>query len=297
MSWPYGQRSHCETSRTWQAGWGSQHGGPPNQRLVLAFCSLLVADVSKVLFPRCGKCKSRTGNKERKVCLELQSDGATGLCSYLDACGCSGCLAQAPSCPPEVSCQTTDKLWYVPATPPWLRVPRKSCEKIHRGIRKYDPRGKAATQEKLYNSRRRKPTASRYSQDCPYRATWLPDPNPPGQQEPSGVSASLCILPCELMKHLGGYMVWRPGRRDAPPCLAKPPTNPTVLSHLYTLLFLPYSQWRCYPKMLFLFVFFKSAILSMAGFCILFSKRKGHSSCALQAIKEDIHKAQILGKN
>lgn len=45
---------------------------------------------------------------------------------------------------------------------------------------------------------------------------------------------------------------------------------------------------------MFGFVFFKSTILSMAEFCILFIKRKGHSSCALQAIKEDIHKAQIL---
>lgn len=35
----------------------------------------------------------------------------------------------------------------------------------------------------------------------------------------------------------------------------------------------------------------------MVGFCILFIKRKGHSYFALQAIEEDIHKAQILSKN
>lgn len=138
--------------------------------------------------------------------------------------------------------------------------------------------------------------AGGFSQDWPYRGSklWqqppLPATGPPGQQCPSGASASGCVLPCEPMKRLGGYVVWRPCSRDASPIfslwLAKPPANPTVLSDLHTFLFLPYPQHHHYQKMLFGFVFFTSAILSMVGFCILFIKRKGHSDFALQTIKK-----------
>lgn len=96
MSWPYRQRGPCESPTGWQAGWESQHRGPPNQQLVLAFCALLVPDVSKVVFPREEKCKSRTGNKERKVCLELKGDGATRLCSYWMTVGAEAARRELP---------------------------------------------------------------------------------------------------------------------------------------------------------------------------------------------------------
>ena len=132
-------------------------------------------------------------------------------------------------------------------------------------------------------------------------AACLACPRPPAQQCPSGASASCYVLPCEPTKRLGGYAVWGPCSGDAslifPPWLAKSPANPTVFSQLLIFLFLPYSHHHHYPKMLFVFVFFKSAILSMVGFCILFINRKAHCDFALQAIKEDIHKAQILSTN
>lgn len=95
-------------------------------------------------------------------------------------------------------------------------------------------------------------------------------------------------------------MVWRPCSRDASPsfspCPAKPPANPTALSHLHTFLFLPFSQHHHYPKTLLGFVLFRSAILSMGFVCCLLRK-KGHGNFALQAIKEDIQKVQILSTN
>lgn len=62
--------------------------------------------------------------------------------------------------------------------------------------------------------------------------------------------------------------------------------------------FFHFSKHHHYPKTLFGFVLFRSAILSMVGFCMLFIKdKKGHGDFALQAIKEDIQKVQILSTN